>query len=33
LFVSEKLDQNQILKLRVKQSTNPKKEGGFYSFA
>jgi len=33
LFIKEKLDQNGILKLKIKQYTNPKKEGGFYSFA
>jgi len=33
LFVREKLDQNGILKLKVKQYTNPKKEGGFHSLA
>ncbi len=33
LFIREKIDQNEILKLKVKEYTNPKKEGGFFSFA
>ena len=33
LFIKEKLDQNGILKLKIKQYANPKNDGGFYSFA
>jgi len=33
LFIREKMDQNGILKLKVKQYANPKKEGGFFRFA
>ncbi len=33
LFIREKLEQNGILKLKVKQYTNHKKEGSFFSLA
>jgi hypothetical protein len=33
LFIREKIDQNEILKLKVKEHTNTKNERGFFSFA